>query len=345
MKKDDLYDYFRVCNMHKSNLSNFIPIEGVEVKVLDGCNRACRFCVNEDFKGKELNIIDVDLFLQRLNTWIEDTELDEKPAIIYLTGGEPLLALYELQKIIAFAKTKDIATRLVTNGTLLSPEIIEKLSDVGLTGIKITYTTSDSERLLQLVGGADKNDPQLILENIKAAKQAGLWVFVRIGIGRHNYDEVYSIYKAMKEAKVDVVQFKPWVASGLAEENNDELLLKPQELDELFDSLSNMIGKTDIKSDKPEITVSCYPPARKYGFIVKDCANIAKIYCESDGATYICNFADEYMGNWKTSTDSFKAILKRRRDLYSDMIDNNGIMSCPSRLNWSEQKPVVSPKI
>ena len=61
----------------------------------------------------------------------------------------------------------------------------------------------------------------------QTAKAAGLWVFVRIGMGKHNHDEVVTLYRTLEAAGVNVVQVKPWIPSGLAATNHDDLCLSP----------------------------------------------------------------------------------------------------------------------
>lgn len=104
---------------------------------------------------------------------------------------------------------------------------------------------------------------------------------------------------------------------------------------ELYDELAD--------PEAPELTISCYPPAQELGLIVKDCANIAKIYCEPSGGALICNFASEGVGNWYPEHGGLLGCVKKRRELYSELMDKNGVASCPARYNWSKPGPVVSP--
>jgi hypothetical protein len=106
-------------------------------------------------------------------------------------------------------------------------------------------------------------------------------------------------------------------------------------MEELYEEIAEESG--------PEVTVSCYPPARNLEFVVKDCANIAKIYCEPCGHALICNFSDEYLGSWFPEEGGLLACVRRRRELYPQIMDDHGVASCPARLNWSTPTSVVSP--
>ncbi len=339
----DRYRKFRVKNFPQTGLAGYIPADGVEVKFLDGCNRSCVFCVNEDHIGKRLNPLDADRFLESFFGWLDDPGEPEKPEAVYGTGGEPLMAMDIVDAVFRPLGERGVTTRLVTNGTLLDEKRIARLVDMRLSGVKVTYNTTDSSRLMALMKGSKPGDTDMVLRNIRMAKEAGLWVFIRIGLGRHNFDEAVKIYRIMREIGVDVVQIKPWIPSGMAAANQGELSLSPGVLFDKFTSIMEEIYEEVQEPGGPEVTVSCYPPARNVEFTVKDCANVAKIYCEPCGHALICNFADEYLGTWYPEDGGLLACVARRRELYPRIMDEHGVASCPARLNWTTPTAVVSP--
>jgi len=340
---NDRFRKFRVANFPQTALADYIPVDGVEVKFLDGCNRSCTFCVNEDYIGKRLNPLDAEKFVESLLTWIDDPDEPEKPEAVYGTGGEPLMALDLVDTVFRPLGERGITTRLVTNGTLLDANRIEKLVDMKLSGVKVTYNTADSDKLLEIMKGAHAKDTVTILDNIRMAKEAGLWVFIRVGLGQHNLDEVPTLYRMMREIGVDVVQIKPWIPSGFASKNADTLSLRPAKLFDTFASIMEELYDEIHDGEGPEVTVSCYPPARNLEFVVKDCANVAKIYCEPCGHALVCNFSDEYLGSWYPEDGGLLAAVAKRRELYPRIMDDHGVASCPARLNWSSPTGVVSP--
>jgi molybdenum cofactor biosynthesis enzyme MoaA len=343
MTADDPYRKFRVENFPQTDLADYVPVDGVEVKFLDGCNRSCSFCVNEDFIGKRLNPLDTERFIASMLAWVDDPDEPEKPEAIYGTGGEPLMALDLVDAVFRPLAERGLTTRLVTNGTLLDDRRVGRLVDIGLSGVKVTYNTLQSDRLLSLMKGAHASDVDSLLVNIRRAKDAGLWVFIRMGLGQHNRDEVVALYRTMREIGVDVFQIKPWIPSGLAAQNQSELSLSPGKLVSTFaDAMAELYDEIE-DGEGPEVTVSCYPPAREMGFVVKDCANVAKIYAEPCGHALICNFSDEYLGSWFPEDGGLKACVAKRRELYPKIMDQHGVASCPARLNWTKPTSVVSP--
>ncbi len=336
----DPYRKFRVKNLPQTDLAAYLPVDGVEVKFLDGCNRSCVFCVNEDHIGKRLNPLDTSLFTRSLFDWMDSPDEAEKPEAVYGTGGEPLMAMDLVEDVFRPLGERGVTTRLVTNGTLLDTRRIARLVDMKLSGVKITCNTMAADRLAALMKGSKPGDADLILRNIRLAKEAGLWVFVRIGFGRHNFDEAARIYRVMRDIGVDVVQIKPWIPSGLAAANQAELSLSPLRLYDQLTSVMEELCEEIKRPGSPELTVSCYPPARNLGFVVKDCANIAKIYCEPCGHAMVCNFSDEYLGSWLPDDGGLLACVARRREIYPQIMDDHGVASCPARLNWSSPAPV-----
>src|SRR5439155_26176970 len=111
------------------------------------CNFACDYCFQGDHG--DYNKFADKMSLEnaaRVAVWIE-RELDRvRPEKFVLTffGGEPLLNLpvmYELAERGARAARErgiDIYINVITNGLLLTPEIVDRLVPFGLNGIKVT---------------------------------------------------------------------------------------------------------------------------------------------------------------------------------------------------------------
>ncbi|KIZ14942.1 radical SAM protein [Streptomyces natalensis] len=342
-RNGDPYQAFEIESHPLTGLDTYRPLGRVEVKFLDGCNRSCSFCVNEDHIGKILNPIDPDRFNASLHSLLEDENESEKPFAVYGTGGEPLMVLDVVEAVMRPLADYGIATRLVTNGTLLTEARLARLVDMKLTGLKITYNITDSARLLAMVGGSKERDVLTVLENIRAAKAAGLWVFVRISVGATNEDEIKKIYDLMREIGVDVVQIKPWIPSGLAADEHDGLSLPRDRVRGFFDDFAHQNRSHPGPGTNAGLTVSCYPPAREAEFVTKDCPHVEKIYCEPGGRVLVCNYANEYLGSWFPEDGGLISVMARRRELYTRLMDEHGVTSCPARVNWSRPTGTISP--
>jgi uncharacterized protein len=156
------------------------------------CNFACDYCYQgdrDDF-NKYADRMSLDTSA-RVAAWIEhelDTVQPEKLTLLFF-GGEPLLNLpvmYDLAERAwhaAVARGVPMHISIITNGLLLTPEVVDRLHPYGLRSVKITLDgdRDTHNRMRPLRGGQGTFDR--IVENIR--RVAGR---VRIAIGG-NFDE------------------------------------------------------------------------------------------------------------------------------------------------------------
>jgi uncharacterized protein len=156
------------------------------------CNFACGYCYQGD--REDFNQFADKMTLDtsaRVGRWIEG-ELDRlKPKTLSITffGGEPLLnlpVLYDMaERMWQATKARGVkqTVSIITNGLLLTPDVVDRMVPLGLRGVKITLDgdkhTHDQMRPLR--GGQGTFDR--IIENIR--RVAGR---TNISIGG-NFDE------------------------------------------------------------------------------------------------------------------------------------------------------------
>jgi len=156
------------------------------------CNFACDYCFQGDHGDYNERAEKMSLATaRRVGDWIE-RELDRVgPERFVLTffGGEPLLnlpvmyALAERMHAAASARGVTIGVNIITNGLLLTPDVVDRMLPFGLNGVKITLDgdRDTHNRMRPLRGGQGTFDR--IIENIRAV--AGR---CRIAVGG-NFDE------------------------------------------------------------------------------------------------------------------------------------------------------------
>ena len=189
------------------------------------CNFACGYCYQGD--REDFNQFAEKMTLEtsaRVAAWIED-ELDRlKPETLVITffGGEPLLNLpvmYDMaERTWRATQARGVkqSMSIITNGLLLTPEIVDRLVPYGLRGAKITLDGDKQthDRMRPLRGGQGTFDR--IVENIRNVVGK-----TRISIGG-NFDEssadsfsgLLDFLKAQDFAdKLVKVNFKPVVRS------------------------------------------------------------------------------------------------------------------------------------
>ena len=185
------------------------------------CNFACDYCYQGDH-GDHNNVADKMSLetAERVGNWIEREMDRQHPKVLMLTffGGEPLLNLpvmYAMsERMWGASVRRGITMRInvITNGMLLSEDVVDRLNPYGLSGIKVTLDGDRDahNRMRPLRGGQGTFDR--IVENIR--KVAGK---CNISIGG-NFDETsVDSYPALLDFlreqdfadKLVKVKFKP----------------------------------------------------------------------------------------------------------------------------------------
>jgi uncharacterized protein len=156
------------------------------------CNFACDYCFQGDHGDYNTHADKMSLeTAARVGDWFE-RELDRvRPQKFVLTffGGEPLLNLPVMYTLAerawraAQSRGLQIFVNIITNGLLLTPEVVDRMLPFGLNGVKITLDgdRDTHNRMRPLRGGQGTFDR--IVENIRQVADR-----CRIAIGG-NFDE------------------------------------------------------------------------------------------------------------------------------------------------------------
>ena len=156
------------------------------------CNFACDYCFQGDHG--DYNKFAEKMTLEtaaRTADWVE-RELDRvhpEQLTLMFFGGEPLLNLpvmyYLSERLSAAARSRgvEMAISIITNGLLLTPEVVDRLLPHGLRGVKITLDgdRDTHNRMRPLRGGQGTFDR--IIENVRQVADR-----VAVSIGG-NFDE------------------------------------------------------------------------------------------------------------------------------------------------------------
>lgn len=188
------------------------------------CNLACRYCYEGKERGKHYMSRDT------ANLLVEYSDVNflqrGKDICIDFYGGEPLLSLDLIKEIsrqlgVSAKKAgREYTFSLVTNGTLLTKDVVAKLRDHGLKRVRVTLDgPRDNHNYYRpLVSGKGSFD--LIVKNL-----AEISDLVKIGIGgnysRENYREFSLLLQQLAESgltpdKISHVIFGP-IAGTLGE--------------------------------------------------------------------------------------------------------------------------------
>jgi uncharacterized protein len=185
------------------------------------CNFACDYCIQGDHGDYNKYAAKMSLeTAERVAQWSE-ARLDELQAesfVLTFFGGEPLLNLpivYFLAERMwnaCQARGTRMLINIITNGLLLTPEVVDRLVPFGLNGVKITLDgdRDTHNRMRPLRGGQGTFDR--IIRNVRAVAHK-----TRVAIGGNFDESSVDSYPALldflKEQdfadKLSRVSFKP----------------------------------------------------------------------------------------------------------------------------------------
>ncbi len=187
------------------------------------CNLRCKYCFEGKRKGKFH--LSKDTATQFVDFAIKRNDLSKKEEIkIVFYGGEPLLSLETIidisHKMRAYAEQKAVkySFTLVTNGTLLTTEVVKILTPLGLKGAKVTLDGPKyiHDRYRPFKSGRGSFD--LILSNIKK-----VCAMTHIQIGgnytQNHYREFpllldYLSENGLTPDKISVIKFDPVISES-----------------------------------------------------------------------------------------------------------------------------------
>ena len=192
------------------------------------CNFACDYCFQGDHGdyNKFADKMSTET-AQRVSSWIE-RELDRvqpERLVVMFFGGEPLLNLpvmYDIaERAFAATQTRGVAIGLsiITNGLLLTREVVDRMVPLGLKGVKITLDgdRDTHDRMRPLRGGQGTFDR--IIENVRQVADV-----VPIAIGGNFDESSVASYPALLDflkeqefaGKLSKVNFKPIIRATAA---------------------------------------------------------------------------------------------------------------------------------
>ncbi|MBN1627474.1 MAG: heme b synthase [Deltaproteobacteria bacterium] len=170
--------------MNSNHPQNFSP-RLVAWELTRSCNLNCVHCRASSEKGPYPGELDTNKAKEILDQII----IAGKPIII-LTGGEPLLRK-DIFELADYGTKLGLRMVMATNGTLITPQIAEKIKDSGIQRVSISLDGPDakSHDLFRQVKGAFDS----ALRGISVLKQSGIEFQINTTVTRHNSNEIDKI--------------------------------------------------------------------------------------------------------------------------------------------------------
>jgi len=194
------------------------------------CNLNCFYCYKKyDLNKKELSIKELFYIVEQIKKI--------KPLEVTLGGGEPFLR-EEILDIIKSLKKADIWVYILTNGTLLTENLIKRLSnilretDIIQISVDFLYHKQNKKTLK-----AKYFERKKLESLLKIIKKYNLKVYVNLTPTKYNYKEIIKIFSLCEEIGIQGFGCTPLVPLGGA---NLNLKVQPEALIKIEDELKNI---------------------------------------------------------------------------------------------------------
>jgi heme b synthase len=191
------------------------------------CNLRCVHCRS----SSEMEVSDhPDFSTEEGYRVLDDIAGFAKPVVV-LSGGEPLLR-NDVFDLARHGTRKGLRMCLATNGTLVTPEICEKISDAGIKMVSLSLDGATAD-----VHDAFRRQSGAFAGTIRAArlfKEHDIGFLINSSFTKRNQDQIPHVYRLAKELGATAWYMFMIVPTGRGEEIMEDLI-SPEDYEELLD--------------------------------------------------------------------------------------------------------------
>lgn len=235
--------------MKNLNENNKFILYGIYFEILSDCNLRCKHCYNSS--GEKDNRLDKKI-LTKIIKETKNTNLKK----ILISGGEPLLHPELWEILDEFSKNKDLIIRIITNGTLINEEIVERLSHYQIE-IQISLNGSKSEVDDSIRGKGAFYDTIRGLELMNKSNQMDK-VIINFVLNKHNYMDIDETIKLLENKNVKKINFNFINSSGRGKDNYSKLEIDSKSLNDILYKLNEIKqNNPNINFKIPKLTSGC----------------------------------------------------------------------------------------
>jgi len=206
----------------------------ISMNLTKRCNLRCKQCFSDsgEIKAVELNTEEMFKLFDDMNKY--------GTFFICLGGGEPLTRP-DLLEILEYGKKKQLAISVVSNGLLLTQDLINKLNEVELDTFWISLDgLEENHEMLRGKTTFKKtlNSLQLLKDYYKG-KTA-----IRISLNKYNVNEYKELIKIAEEYNIDLIRFTPIISFGRAK--NEDLTINQDQYIDFLNNIKKAKSKVEI---------------------------------------------------------------------------------------------------
>lgn len=224
-------EYNEIDNKKENQFS--APLK-ISMNLTKRCNLRCKQCFSDsgEIKAQELTTKEMFKLFDDMNKY--------GTFFICLGGGEPLTRP-DLLEILEYGEKKQLAISIVSNGLLLTRELIEKLNKVELDTFWVSLDgLEENHEMLRGKTTFKKALASLqLLKNYYKGKTA-----IRISLNKYNVGEYKELIKIAEEYNIDLIRFTPIISFGRAK--NENLTIDQEQYIEFLKNIKKVKSKVEI---------------------------------------------------------------------------------------------------
>ncbi|GAG93505.1 unnamed protein product, partial [marine sediment metagenome] len=177
-----------------------------EIALTYRCNLNCEFCYVGDKKYGELNTNDTKKILFKIYH-------EAKVPSVSFTGGEPLLRK-DIRTLVEYAAKIGLWINVITNGTLLTREIVENLKKAGLSSAQVSIEGPNSaihDAITGIPGSFNRT-----VRGLKLLLEADIPVHTNTTVSRNNVNHLEKILLLAKKIGLSRLSMNLLIPCGSA---------------------------------------------------------------------------------------------------------------------------------
>lgn len=217
-------------------------------EVTAACNLACEYCRASASATPD----EAELSTEEALAFI-DQVAPEKPMIIF-SGGEPLLRP-DVFTLAEYANNLGVRVSLATNGTLLTPEMVDRIKKARIMRVSISLDGPDPETHDATRGSGSFDLSMRGIDNLRGEVDFQ----INMTITKENLDQVGATMDLAERLGAVAFHLFFLVPTG---RGSEEELVTPEEQDEIL----RWVAK-ECKNRKIEVKVTCAP---QYGRVIRE---------------------------------------------------------------------------
>lgn len=219
------------------------------LSITNTCNLDCVYCYSNCTRHPDRREMSTDEWKDLI-----DQLVDAGVIQLFIEGGEPLFRP-DILEILRYCQGR-VMTWVRTNGTLVTPELAQKLKEVGVSTMLVDVHGANPETHDRIVGHAGSH--QRAIEGARNIVAAGIPLLMLLVLNRHNYRELQDyagLAHDVGASRIGVLRLYPL---GRARENWAELALSLDEMMASIKAIKMPEGLALMQSWHPEDGNCCY---------------------------------------------------------------------------------------